>query len=128
MRAQRLVTALVALALLGLVTVGASGSAHAATALPKRDLNARIIKNDKGWLIFKGNVDPGWNDRNVQVYKRKTKDGTFKLVKKVATDGEGRWSLRIYAPRTGYWYWKAVVPKSGGYGKSASRIWRTYVV
>jgi len=119
----------VAIALLGLVTVGPAGSAEGvATTLPKRDLNARVIKNSKGWLVFKGNVDPGWNDKNVQIFKRTTTGGTFELVRKTPTDAAGRWSLRIYAPRTGYWYWKAVVPRSGGYGKSTSRIWRTYTV
>ena len=108
-----------------LVGPAAAGPADA-TTLPKRDLNARIVKNSKGWLIFKGNVDPGWNHRNVQIYKRTTKSGDFTLSRKVQTDGTGRWRVRIYAPRTGYWYWKAVVPRSGGYGRSVSDIWRTF--
>jgi len=43
------------------------------------------------------------------------------------TDGSGRWRTRIYAPRTGYWYWKGVVPKAGGYGTSVTQVWRTFV-
>jgi hypothetical protein len=141
MRLQRILTALVAVTLIGLTTVGLTGSAQAVPAtdragsvgahardLPKRDLNDRVVKNSKHWLIFKGNVDPGWNHKIVKVYKRLTKDGPFSLFKKVETDVAGRWSVRIYAPRDGYWYWKGVVPKAGGYGKSTTDIWRTFTV
>ena len=137
---QRILTALIAVALIGLTTVGLTGIAQAVPAadrsgsvgehardLPKRAMHDRVVKNSKGWLIFKGNVDPGWNHKNVKVYKRLTKGGPFNLFRKVQTDGEGRWSVRIYAPRTGYWYWKGVVPKAGGYGTSVTQIWRTFV-
>ena len=87
----------------------------------------RRVPNAKGWLIFKGNVDPGWNNRNVQIYKRLCQGCEWTLVKKTRTDGSGRWRTRIYAPRTGYWFWKGLVPKTGGYGKSVTKIYRTYV-
>jgi hypothetical protein len=109
MRLQRIVTALIAVALIGLT-------------------NDKVLKNGKGWLIFKGNVDPGWNHKNVKVYKRSTKGGAFKFFKKVKTDGSGAWSVRIYAPRSGYWYWKGVVPQSDGYAKSTTNIWKTYTI
>jgi hypothetical protein len=141
MRLQRILSALIAVALIGLTTIGLAGPAQAvpiadragsmaahARDLPKRNLHDKVVKNSKGWLIFKGNVDPGWNHKNVRVFKRLTKGGAFRLFKKVKTDGEGRWSVRIYAPRNGYWYWKGVVPKSGGYGKSTTDIWRTYTI
>ena len=141
MRMQRILTALIAVALIGLTTVGLMGPAQAVPTadrassvgahtrdLPKRAMHDKVVKNSKGWLIFKGNVDPGWNHKNVRVFKRLTKGGPFNLYKKVKTDGEGRWSVRIYAPRNGYWYWKGVVPKAGGYGKSTTDIWRTFTV
>ena len=90
-------------------------------------MNDEVFRNAKGWLIFKGNVDPGWNNRNVQIYKRLCKGCEWTLVKKTRTDGSGRWRTRIYAPRTGYWFWKGLVPKTGGYGKSVTQIYRTYV-
>ena len=96
--------------------------------LPRREMNDEVFKNAKGWLIFKGNVDPGWNNKRVQIYKRLCKACAWKLVKKVLTDGTGRWRTRIYAPRTDYWYWKGIVPKAGGYGKSVTQVYRTYVV
>jgi hypothetical protein len=111
-------------------TVPSSGdlaSAAAARDLPGRAMNDEVFTNAKGWLIFKGNVDPGWNNRNVQIYKRLCKGCEWKLVKTTPTDGSGRWRTRIYAPRTGYWYWKALVPRSGGYGKSVTQVYRTYV-
>ena len=111
-------------------TMGSSDdsvSAAGSRDLPRRAMNDEVFRNDKGWLIFKGNVDPGWNNRNVQIYKRLCKGCEWTLVKKTSTDGEGRWRTRIYAPPTGYWFWKGLVPKTGGYGKSVTMIYRTYV-
>ncbi len=95
--------------------------------LPKRAMNDEVFRNAKGWLIFKGDVEPGWEHRNVQVYKRLCKGCEWKLVKKVETDAQGRWRTRVYAPRTGSWYWKGLVPKAGGYGRSVTQTWRTFV-
>ena len=103
-------------------------SATGSRDLPRRAMNDEVFRNTEGWLILKGDVDPGWNHRNVQVYKRTCKKGcAWALVKKTRTDGSGRWRTRIYAPRTGYCYWKGVVPKAGGYGTSVTQVWRTYV-
>jgi hypothetical protein len=107
---------------------GWSATPAASQDLPRREMNDEVFRNAKGWLVFKGNVDPGWNHKNVQIYKRLCKGCPWTLVKKARTDGSGRWRTRIYAPRTGYWYWKGMVPRSGGYGKSVTRIYRTYVV
>jgi hypothetical protein len=109
-------------------TSGTPMSAAGSRDLPRREMNDRVVTNSKGWLIFKGNVDPGWNNRNVQIYKRTCLGCAWTLVKKVRTDGTGRWSTRIYAPRTDYWYWKGIVPKANDYGKSVTEIYRTYVV
>jgi hypothetical protein len=100
----------------------------ASRELPRREMNDEVFRNDKGWLILKGNVDPGWNNRNVQIYKRLCKACKWTLVKKTPTDRSGRWRTRIYAPPTGYWYWKGLVPKSGAYGRSVTQVYRTYVV
>jgi hypothetical protein len=113
----------------GLAPSQASASVSAAGSrdLPRRTMNDEVFRNAKGWLIFKGNVDPGWNNRNVQIYKRLCQGCEWTLVKKTRTDGSGRWRTRIYAPRTGYWFWKGLVPKTGDYGKSVTKIYRTYV-
>lgn len=112
-------------------SAGAAGDLSASAGfrdLPRREMNDEVFTNAKGWLIFKGNVDPGWNNKNVQIYKRLCKGCEWTLVKKVRTDGSGHWRTRIYAPRTDYWYWKGIVRKAGGYGKSVTQIYRTYVV
>ena len=101
--------------------------AAVAQDLPRREMNDEVVINAKGWLIFKGNVDPGWNNKNVQIYKRLCRGCEWTLVKKARTDGSGHWRTRIYAPRTDYWYWKGIVPKAGGFGKSVTEIYRTYV-
>ncbi len=109
---------------------GASGVVTAAGSrdLPRREMNDEVFTNAKGWLIFKGDVEPGWANRKIRLYKRECKACAWKLVRWIPTDDEGRWRTRIYAPRTGYWYWKGVVPKRGDYGRSVTRIYRTYVV
>jgi hypothetical protein len=106
---------------------GSLVSASAARDLPRREMNDEVVINSKGWLIFKGNVDPGWNNKNVQIYKRLCRSCEWTLAKKTRTDGSGHWRTRIYAPRTDYWYWKGIVPKAGGYGRSVTEIYRTYV-
>ncbi|MEO6510590.1 MAG: hypothetical protein ABIO16_06340 [Nocardioides sp.] len=117
-------TLLVAALLAALVT----GLAPAYSAeLPKRAMNDHVFRNAKGWLVFKGDVEPGWEHRNIQVYKRLCKGCDWNLVKKVKTDAQGRWRTRVFAPRTGSWYWKGLVPQADGYGASATQIWRTFV-
>lgn len=122
-------TSLVAAVLCALALALLAGPATPSYAgsLPKREMNDEVFRNAKGWLVFKGDVDPGWENRNVQVYKRLCKGCAWELVKKVRTDDHGRWRTRVYAPRTGSWYWKGLVPRAGGYGTSVTRTWRTYV-
>ena len=124
---MRLSTAIAAALFCASVLVSAPASVQASMDLPRREMNDEVFRNAKGWLIFKGDVEPGWNNRNVQVYKRLCKGCEWKLAKLAPTNAEGRWRTRIYAPPTGSWYWKGVVPQAGGYGKSVTRIWRTYV-
>jgi len=119
-------TCLVAALVCVLVALSGPVAAHAAD-LPRRDMNDQVLRNAKGWLVFKGDVEPGWENRNVQVYKRLCKGCEWMLVKKVRTDDQGRWKTRIYAPRTGSWYWKGLVPRADGYGKSVTQTWRTFV-
>ena len=119
-------TSLVAALVCALVALSGPVAADASD-LPRRDMNDQVLRNAKGWLIFKGDVEPGWENRNVQVYKRLCKGCEWKLVKKVETDDQGHWKTRIYAPKTGSWYWKGLVPRAGGYGTSVTQTWRTFV-
>ena len=125
------VTALLVVAALLILgaPVQASGPSIVASGfldLPRRAMNDEVFRNDKGWLIFKGNVEPGWNDRNVQIYKRLCKGCAWTLVKKTRTDGSGRWRTRIYTPDR-LLVLEGAGPRSGGYGKSVTQIWKTYV-
>ncbi len=79
----------------------AVGSAAGSRDLPRREMNDKVLRNGKGWLILKGNVDPGWKRKNVQIYKRLCQGCEWTIVKKTRTDGSGRWRTRIYAPETG---------------------------
>ena len=107
---------------------GSSDCRQSAIWRQEQERPAGRLGSDRLHALPKGNVDPGWENKRVQIYKRLCKACVWKLVKNVLTDGSGRWRTRIYAPRTGYWYWKGIVPKADGYAKSVTRVYRTYVV
>ena len=103
-----------------------NSTVHRTSALPKRNLHAKVVKV-RGKLFFKGRVDPGKGP--VYVQKKGCLKCHWKRFKKVRTHGpKSKWSVRIGAPRHGSWYWRAVVPKKGAYGKSISGVWRTYTL
>jgi hypothetical protein len=103
-------------------------SAAGSRDLPRRAMNDEVFRNAKGWLIFKGNVDPGWNDRNVQIYKRPCKKGCGMDVGQEDPHRRlGPLAHPHLRTQDGYWYWKGVVPKAGGYGTSVTQVWRTFV-
>ncbi len=59
-------------------------SAEVSRDLPRRTMHDDVFRNDKGWLVFKGNVDPGWNNKNVQVFKRTCPSCAWALVEEGA--------------------------------------------
>ena len=140
MRASRLLVAVLALALLGLVPstssasaakpVGASAgraalavSAERAAAKAPR-LTAKIVKRKGGKLIMTGIIRP---KKGPVVVERATscnrKKGTcnFSTYRKSKITKKGRYSVRVYAPRKGAWAWRAVK------GDQVSEVWLTCV-
>lgn len=143
MRMHRTLAALVGLALLGSTPIALAGSASAAEAdrvssssattaraLPKREVKSKVVEPRRNKLVFKGNVNPGHENRGVYIQKKNCKGDkcSWYKFKKVQTDGEGRFKARIEAPRNGSWFWRAKVKKHGGYGTSYSDVWRTYTI
>jgi hypothetical protein len=97
-----------------------------AKALPKRNLHDKLKEKASG-LFIKGNVEPGWNNKNVLIHKATCKTCAFKRVGKARTNSEGKWKFRLSAPRKGNWFWKGFVKKAGAYGKSPTNyIYRTW--
>ena len=123
MRMHRVLTAIIALALLGFLPFVGSSSATArgaaqtgeqasaaASAAEKlsRDLNDKAVQRGEKYFI-KGRATPEGGNKTV-IFKRKTcKSGcAYKLYQKVRTDGDGRFSVRVLFPATSRptWYYK----------------------
>jgi hypothetical protein len=147
MRMHRMLTGLVAFALIGLVPFVSTTSADAATSagraaasttpassttaraqLPAREITAKIAQPAPRKLVFKGKVkgDPKYAHKLVKVERRIGKGGNWKLYKKLKSGSRGGWATEVGAPRTGKWYFRAVTPETNSYRKSFSRVWYTY--
>lgn len=97
------------------------------TDKPTRDLHDKIVKRH-GRLYFKGRVDPGHGPVVVQKKACSSSDCPWKRYASVSTRGpEERWQVRVYAPKHGNWYWRGYVKASGGYAKSWTHVYKTYV-
>lgn len=95
--------------------------------LPQRNLHDTMVK-DRGRLFFQGRVDPGHGPVIVQKKKCSSKKCPWRTYRTVQTRGEqDRWKVRVYAPRQGSWYWRGHVKAYGGYAKSWTAKWRTYL-
>ena len=108
----------------------ASGSAailHARGTKPTRNLHDSIVKK-RGKLYFTGRVDPGHGPVVVQKKTCASKKCTWRAFKKVRTHGpKEKWQVRVFAPRHGNWYWRGYVKAYGGYAKSWTHTYKTYV-
>ena len=141
MRAHRIITAIIAFALIGLTPlVGSTASAKSAdtasvakvststssarAAAPVTKVNAKIIKR-RGKLFMVGKVSPVQKGRKVVIDKA-TRCGdngnncNFKRFESDRTNATSHFKVRVFAPRRGSLYWQA---RSDGV---KSYIWRTF--
>jgi hypothetical protein len=97
------------------------------TEKPTRDLHDSIVKRH-GKLYFKGRVDPGHGPVVVQKKECSSSTCKWKVFKRVPTHGpKERWQVRVFAPKHGNWYWRGYVKAYGGYAKSWTHVYKTYV-
>ncbi|HTW15567.1 MAG TPA: hypothetical protein VMF51_10585 [Nocardioides sp.] len=134
MRTQRLLAALLGLALLGLTpilaspsAVASSGSTGAATALAPvapaaaraklpRQLNDRSVRRGSAWFI-KGRVTPE-GSRKVVIIKRKVgPHKAWRTWKRVRADRKGRFAVRIEFPSStrSTWFYQGAVKSTAKY-------------
>jgi len=145
MRLNRIITGLIACALLGLAPIALGSSAQAAgegagasvagptsgsdtghRARPARNVTSKVVKK-KGELYLKGNVDPGYSNSRVIIQKKNCRGGcAWHAFKTAPTDRDGRFRGRITAPRHGSDFWRVKVKKRGNYRTSYSAVWRTF--
>jgi hypothetical protein len=93
--------------------------------LPERTITSQVT-DVKNRLVLRGDVDPGHEERIVVIQKRGCKSCSWFVFRKVRADDEGRFRVRIDAPRKGSWFWRAAVREYGGYAASYSTTWRTW--
>ena len=130
MRAIRALVAVLTFALIGLVPATATaaptvGEATSARLAAKADpsVGAKIVKK-KGKLFMIGNVTPPRGKVTIQKATRCNKSTSkcnFKRFARVPVKN-GRYKVRVYAPKRGNWYWRAVK------GTATSTVWRTYTI
>ena len=131
-------TLITVIATFGLLLAGLTGAVLSSPAqaespevrgqLPERDLHDEMVKK-RGKIYFKGRVDPGHGPVVVQKKACSSSKCKWKKFKVVPTHGpQERWQVRVYAPRKGSWYWRGYVKAYGGYAKSWTGKWRTYVL
>lgn len=134
MRFARTITAIVAFALIGLLPFGSADAASPTTttatssslaATPPSSARAatkigiKIVKK-RGKLILLGNVQPPKGPVNIQKATNCTSRGVcnFKSYRTVGVKN-GRYQVRVYAPKHGSWAWRARV------GSTKSDTWVT---
>jgi hypothetical protein len=140
MRATRLLVALLAFALVGLLpataataapvadatsaNAGSSPMAAPVSARGAKKLTAKIVKRRSGKLILTGVIRPKKGPVVIQKATNcNAKKGTcnFKKFGKSKINKKGRYTKRVYAPRNGAWAWRA--KKKG----TVSEVWVTCV-
>lgn len=123
----RVATTMLALMLVGAgpLLLPAPATGTGAEALPTRSVSSTVVKVD-GNLVLKGRVRPAYVHRVVLVQKRSCKTCAWRRYRRLVTSDASRYRVRIGAPRTGAWFWRAKVPASGGYGVSYSGVWKTF--
>lgn len=128
MRASRLLVAVLALALLGLVPFSSqataaqptpsaestSSSARLTTAAPTtarvKKLTAKIVKRRNGNLFLTGVIRPAKGPVVIQKATNcNAQKGTcnFKNFGKKKVNNKGRYTIRVFAPSNGSWAWRA---------------------
>jgi hypothetical protein len=108
-----------------LLTGAPAAEAGDTEPLPERTITSRVT-DVKNRLVLRGDVDPGHEERIVVIQKRGCKSCSWFVFRKVRADDEGRFRVRIDAPRKGSWFWRAAVREYGGYAASYSTTWRTW--
>jgi hypothetical protein len=124
---RTLTTLLAALALMLAGLLGpATATAQTAGEKPMRNLHDAIVKKH-GKLFFQGRVDPGHGPVHIQKKDCANQRCKWHNYKVVRTHGaKEKWSVRVYAPKHGNWYWRGYVKASGNYAKSWTHVWKTY--
>ncbi len=137
-RTIRTVLAGLLVALLSMSVIAAA-PAQADQALPKRTIteqppgehqvnfNTFKLKGVVEELQVDGVTYLPYAERTVQLQKKACAKGcTWRIVKKFKTNEVGKYTTKIFAPRTGRWKWRVKVKASNGYGTTKGETWTLF--
>ena len=106
----------------GSVPAASSGK----TIKGSRHPHTRVFTS-RGRVYMQGNIDPGWGGKRVIIQRKASKSGSFRVWSYARTNRYGGFKLRLPAPSTGYWYYRAVVPATAPrWAVTVTGVWRTY--
>lgn len=85
-----------------------------------RDFNAQLDKK-KGYVLFKGDINPGWGNKLVRWERKTCKSCSWQKVDQQRSGDNGSWSFRgKYPPVNKKWIYRAAIDGSDLFVKSYS--------
>ena len=91
-----------------------------------RNAHAKAFKRG-GKIYTKGNVSPGWGNKNIIIQRKTSPKGNWGNWRSVRTNRKGAFQARLYSPRTGSFYYRVKVPASGKrWNAGTDGGWRVY--
>lgn len=85
-----------------------------------RDFNAVLVEKER-YVLFKGNINPGWDNKVVRWERKTCKSCSWKKVDQQRTGDNGSWSFRgNYPPVNKKWTYRAAIDGSDLFVKSYS--------
>ncbi len=85
-----------------------------------RDFNAGLVKK-KGYVLFKGNINPEWNNKVVRWERKTCKSCKWQVVDQEKSGDTGAWSFRgNYPPLHKKWFYRASLDGTKEFVKSYS--------
>lgn len=91
----------------------------------ERDLNGRLVVRGTAQRprpVLQGDVNPGWAGRRVLWQRKRCAEGcSFRTIGSLQAGDRGGWRFRATFPPVGAkWYFRAVVPRGGGFATGSS--------
>lgn len=130
---HRVITAVVAFALLGLLPLSSAGPAGAADHTEeqakagamlqaRRDIAVQGLEPKPNRFFIKGKVSPAYEKKKVFILK-KVGTGSYKKANKIQTDQRSKFKVRVVGPPRGVKKvcYRAMIPAGGGFKKSQSK-------
>lgn len=101
MRMTRVVTALLAFALLGLAPIALSSSADAGIGKLKREITFKGVEPRPNKFIVKGRIGPVYENSRATMERKACGGCAWEKYKALTTDATSHFKMRVYGPGRG---------------------------